>query len=61
MHKKLLTAILVLIVLTGVTTFFFIKFSNDHKECNDVVSKTTDMDGNTIVASKHICREKYNL
>ena len=52
---------LILIVMVATGSFLFIRFSNDHKECEDVISKSTDSDGNTIVTTEHICKEKYSF
>ena len=53
--------ILGLILISTVSTLSFIYFSNDHIECETVVNKTTDSNGNIIKTEEHNCKEKYNF
>ena len=50
-----------LIVTLFCTVYYFIKTSNDHLECETVVSTTIDKNGNKVVDTRHICKEKYSF
>jgi hypothetical protein len=43
------------------TAYYFIKISNDHLECDTVTSTEIDKNGNKVVNTKHICKEKYSF
>jgi hypothetical protein len=43
------------------TAYYFIKISNDHLECETVTSFKKDKNGNKVVDTKHICKEKYSF
>ncbi len=38
-----------------------IYFSNDHLECEMVIYKTFNSNGNIVKTEGHICKEKYNF
>jgi hypothetical protein len=58
MNKKTLLLLLVAFVLSFSVTFFIIR-SNDHKECESVIKRFTDKNGNKVVLKEHVCKEKY--
>jgi Na+/H+ antiporter NhaC len=58
--KKSIYSVSVVIVLT-IVVLFFIRYSNDHKECSTETTVTKDASGNKIQESKHICREKFSF
>ena len=39
----------------------FIHFSNDHIECETVVKKYKNNDGDIVTRTEHVCKEKYSL
>jgi hypothetical protein len=43
------------------TAYYFIKINNDHLECETVTSIKIDKNGNKVVDTKHICKEKYSF
>jgi hypothetical protein len=43
------------------TAYYFIKISNDHLECDTVTSTKIDKNGNKVVNTNHICKEKYSF
>ena len=59
--KKNMLIFLVTFIITFVVSYYFIKKSNDHKECSDVVKTVNDKDGNVVIVTKHNCKEKYNF
>ncbi|WP_426092065.1 hypothetical protein [Flavobacterium sp. DSR3-2] len=58
--KKTLNFIAILLVIS-LSTVFFIKISNDHKECDQVVNKELDKNGIEAVKEDHVCNEKYSF
>ena len=58
--KKTLNFIAILLVIS-LSTVFFIKISNDHKECDQVVNKELDKNGIEAVKENHVCNEKYSF
>ncbi len=60
MTSKKISLVATLIVLS-VVSFFFIRFTNDHKECGTETYTKTEKNGDKVLVKKHICREKYNL
>ncbi len=58
MNKKTLLTLLIAFVFSFSATFFIIK-SNDHKECERVMKRVTDKNGNKVVLKEHVCKEKY--
>lgn len=58
MNKKTLLLLLVAFVLGFSVTFFIIR-SNDHKECESVIKRFTDKNGNKVILKEHVCKEKY--
>lgn len=48
-------------LLLIVTIFYFVRITNDHKECGTEKSYATDKAGNQVITVKHICKEKYNI
>jgi hypothetical protein len=53
--------ILLLIGTLFCITYYFIKISNDHLECDTVTSTKIDKNGNKVVNTKHVCNEKYSF
>lgn len=58
--KKTLNFIAILLLIS-LSTVFFIKISNDHKECDQVVNKELDKNGIEAVKENHVCNEKYSF
>lgn len=53
--------IVLIVFIFSFSATFFIKKSNDHKECNIVQKKSKVVNGNIIVLKEHICKEKYSF
>ena len=58
--KKTLNFIAILLLIS-LSTVFFIKISNDHKECDQVVNKELDKNGIEVTNEDHVCKEKYSF
>ena len=58
--KKILIFIALLFVISFSITFFIIR-SNDHKECETLVKKELDKNGNEVTKEEHVCKEKYSF
>ena len=58
--KRTLIFIAILLVIS-LSTVFFNKISNDHKECDQVVNKELDKNGIEAVKEDHVCNEKYSF
>jgi hypothetical protein len=58
--KRSLIFIAFAFVMSFSATFFIIK-SNDHKECETVIKKELDKNGNKITKEVHVCKEKYSF
>ena len=52
-------SVVFLVMTIGVV--YFIRISNDHKECGSEKAVVTDNNGNQVITVKHICKEKYNF
>jgi hypothetical protein len=52
---------IILIFSIALSTTFFVKRSNDHKECDTVVKKELNKNGHKVVTREHICKEKYSF
>lgn len=59
--KRNIIIILGFILILTLSVLAFIRFSNDHIECNAVVINKLEKNGNKVVLEKHICKEKYNF
>jgi hypothetical protein len=60
MKKKVLIGF-TLLLIACIGLLMFIRFANDHKECEDTVRQYTDANGNAVVEKEHICKEKFSL
>jgi len=58
---KKLALILVSIIISTVSILFFIHYSNDHVECETIVNKVKNTDGEIVTKVSHICKEKYSF
>ena len=60
MKKTILFSILIIVV--SIMAIFFIKDSNDHKECSHIQETKILSNGTTVVSTnKHVCKEKFNF
>ena len=50
-----------LLFVVSFSTIFFIKSSNDHKECDIVIKKELDTNGNETRKEEHVRKEKYSF
>jgi hypothetical protein len=49
------------IVLLVLGALVFIRFTNDHMECDTIITEVISVHGEKISTEKHICKEKFNL
>jgi hypothetical protein len=61
MKNNRIYIISLLIGILFCTAYYFIKISNDHLECDTVTSTKIGKNGNKVVNTKHICKEKYSF
>ncbi len=61
MPTKRTLIFIALLFLISFSTIFFIKSSNDHKECDIVIKKELDTNGNEVTKEEHVCKEKYSF
>ena len=54
-------AIIAALVLLTAGAFFFIRFSNDHKECHEQVKYVKDAAGNMVEVKEHVCKERFSF
>jgi len=59
--KKIILSFFIFLFISTIGIIRFIKLSNDHKECNQIIEKKLDSNGNTVTTKIHICNEKYNF
>lgn len=60
MKIKIISGLIAGAILT-VSAVLFIRYSNDHKECSTVTEKTVNTNSETVVTTKHVCKEKYSF
>jgi hypothetical protein len=51
----------ILVFITGFSGTIFIIKNNDHIECESVVKKYKNKDGNIVARTEHVCKEKYSF
>jgi uncharacterized membrane protein len=61
MINKRIIAVVILVFTIGFGGTFFIIKSNDHIECETVVKKYKNNDGDIVTRTEHVCKEKYSL
>jgi hypothetical protein len=50
-----------LLFVISFSTIFFIKISNDHIECDTILKRELDKNGNKVTVEEHVCKEKYSF
>jgi hypothetical protein len=50
-----------LLFVISFLTIFFIKSSNDHIECDTILKRELDKNGNKVTVEEHVCKEKYSF
>ena len=53
--------IFILVFLIGFSGTIFIMKNNDHVECETVVKKYKNNDGDIVTQTEHVCKEKYSF
>ena len=53
--------IIILVFLIGFFGTTFIMKNNDHIECETVVRKYKNNDGDIVTQTEHVCKEKYSF
>ncbi|MEJ8757797.1 hypothetical protein WG947_12355 [Pontibacter sp. H259] len=51
----------VLAVILAASAVLFIWKSNDHLECTETITYTTDAAGSQLTTKQHNCQEKYSF
>ncbi len=59
--KSKLTLAFTLFTAVAVAAILFIRTNNDHLECKNKVTRSTDVNGCTVVTRTHICKEKFSF
>jgi hypothetical protein len=53
--------VFILVFLIGFSGTIFIMKNNDHVECETVVKKYKNNDGDIVTQTEHVCKEKYSF
>ena len=53
--------VFILVFLIGFSGTIFIMKNNDHVECETVVKKYKNNDGDIVTRTEHVWKEKYSL
>ena len=61
MINKRITVVFILVFTIGFGGTIFIIKNNDHIECETVVKKHKNNNGDIVTYKEHICKEKYSL
>jgi hypothetical protein len=61
MKKYTGVASIMLMIMLAIAAVLFIRLSNDHQECEEVIKHSQNANGNDVVTTEHVCKEKYNL
>jgi hypothetical protein len=59
-NKNTIMTVILIFTIGFATTIFIIK-SNDHIECETVVKKYKNNNGDMVTLKEHVCKEKYSL
>lgn len=60
MKKKAITLFALIIVAT-VALFLFIRFNNDHRECEQITEKLKNAKGEIVLHKRHVCKETFSF
>lgn len=55
------TLIMGSIFILTISFVMFIHFSNDHIECDTIVTRELDTNGNKVTVEEHVCKENYSF
>jgi hypothetical protein len=58
--EKLIFVLLGILILTSLN-LIFIKQSNNHEECNNVITYSKNVNGENVKFEKHECKERFNF
>jgi hypothetical protein len=61
MKNKSVYLVSILVFIIGFSGTIFIMKNNDHIECETVVRKYKNIDGNIVTQTEHVCKEKYSF
>ena len=61
MNNRSIRLIIILVFIIGFSGTIFIMKNNDHIECETVVKKYKNNDGDIVTRTEHVCKEKYSL
>ena len=61
MKNRSVYLVSILVFIIGFSGTIFIMKNNDHIECETVVRKFKNNDGNIVTQTEHVCKEKYSF
>ena len=61
MKNRSVYLVSILVFIIGFSGTIFILKNNDHIECETVVRKFKNNDGNIVTQTEHVCKEKYSF
>ena len=61
MNNRSIRLIIILVFIIGFSGTIFIMKNNDHIECETVVRKFKNYDGETVTRKEHVCKEEYSF
>jgi hypothetical protein len=61
MNNRSIRLIIILVFIIGFSGTIFIMKNNDHIECETVVRKFKNYDGETVTRTEHVCKEEYSF
>ena len=61
MKNRSVYLVSILVFIIGFSGTIFIMKNNDHIECETVVRKFKNNDGDIVTQTEHVCKEKYSF
>ena len=61
MNNRSIRLIIILVFIIGFSGTIFIMKNNDHIECETVMRKFKNYDGDTVTRTEHVCKEEYSF
>ena len=61
MKIKRTYTVAILVFVIGFSGTIFIMENNNHIECETIVKKYKNNDGDTVTRTEHVCKEKYSF
>lgn len=61
MKNRSVYLVFILVFIIGFSGTMFIMKNNDHVECETVVKKYKNNDGDIVTLKEYVCKEKYSF